>query len=562
MSTVTCTIDGHTISVPAGTNVIEAAKQLQVEVPHYCYHRNLSVAGNCRMCLVKIGMPKRAPDGSIAKTAEGKPEIGFMPKLQIGCATPVAEGMVIETRSPDVQTARKGVMEFLLINHPLDCPICDQAGECRLQEFAVDHGAGESRFVELKVHKPKKVSLGDKIMLDNERCIMCSRCERFMREVAQQDCLGFTQRGSHVELTCYPGNEPKTNYDLNLVDICPVGALTSKDFRFRMRTWFMKETRSVCPGCSRGCNTTISTRDRDVYRLTPRDNDAVNKSWMCDIGRLSYQELNATNRVKSPQLRSRKGEALTQATWPAAINTTAEVLRAASKQPSSVAMLASASASTEDLYLLGKLAQHLGVTLVECVAHPTVGDTILRTDDGTANAKGASLVGVASTTLGARVPSIVDGVRNGSIKVLLVSAENIAELGLSPADLSKLDHLIVLSAVTSPTTESASIVLPIATYAERPGTFINIQGRMQRFSAAFAPAADAQPEYNVLSAILAELGAIEEPNSFSELFERMVNDVAAFKGISWSGLTDTGWVLGEPMLGAATVGAASKELSP
>ncbi len=156
MSTVTCTIDGHTVTVPAGTNVIEAAKQLQVEVPHYCYHRNLSVAGNCRMCLVKVGMPKRAPDGSMAKTAEGKPEIGFMPKLQIGCATPVAEGMVVETRSSDVQTARKGVMEFLLINHPLDCPICDQAGECRLQEFAVDHGAGESRFVELKVHSPKR----------------------------------------------------------------------------------------------------------------------------------------------------------------------------------------------------------------------------------------------------------------------------------------------------------------------------------------------------------------------------------------------------------------------
>jgi NADH-quinone oxidoreductase subunit G len=566
MSTVTCTIDGHTITVPAGTNVIEAAKQLQVEVPHYCYHRNLSVAGNCRMCLVKVGMPKRAPDGSTAKTADGKPEIGFMPKLQIGCATPVSEGMVVETRSSDVQTARKGVMEFLLINHPLDCPICDQAGECRLQEFAVDHGAGESRFVELKVHKPKRVSLGEKIMLDNERCIMCSRCERFMREVAQQDCLGFTQRGSHVELTCYPGNEPKTNYDLNLVDICPVGALTSKDYRFRMRTWFMKETRSVCPGCSRGCNTSISSRDREVYRLTPRDNDAVNKSWMCDIGRMSYQELNTQNRVQSPWLRSRKGEALTQATWPAAVNTTAEILRAAAKQPDSVAVLASARASTEDLYLLAKLAQHLGVTQIECVAHPTVGDAILRTDDGTPNAKGAHLVGAASATLGSRVPAIVEAVKSGAVKVLLVSGENVAELGLSPQDLGKLDHLIVLATNASATTESAEVVLPTATYAERPGTFINVQGRMQRFAAAFAPLADAQPEYNVLSALLAELGAGEEPNSFSELFERMVNDVAAFKGITWNDLGDTGWVLGEPVLGGAvppsTLGAGANEVSP
>lgn len=566
MSTVTCTIDGHTISVPAGTNVIEAAKQLQVEVPHYCYHRNLSVAGNCRMCLVKVGMPKRAPDGSFVKTADGKPEIGFMPKLQIGCATPVTEGMVIETRSSDVQAARKGVMEFLLINHPLDCPICDQAGECRLQEFAVDHGAGQSRFVELKVHKPKRVSLGDKIMLDNERCIMCSRCERFMREVAQQDCLGFTQRGSHVELTCYPGNEPKTNYDLNLVDICPVGALTSKDYRFRMRTWFMKETRSVCPGCSRGCNTSISTRDREVYRLNPRDNDAVNKSWMCDIGRLGYHELNSQNRVQSPALRARKGEALSQATWPAAINTTAEILKNAAKQPDSVAVLASASASTEDLFLLSSLVNSLKLTQVDCVAHPTEGDTILRTNDATANAKGANLVGLIKGNIGDRVPGIVQGVKSGKIKTLVVSGENIAELGLSPQDLNQLDHLIVLSATTHATTESASVVLPIATYAERPGTFINVQGRMQRFAAAFPPPADAQPEYNVLSALLAELGAAEEPNSFAELFERMVTSVSAFAGLTWNGLGDTGVVVGEKVLGSVppsgVLGAGATEVSP
>jgi NADH-quinone oxidoreductase subunit G len=565
MSTVTCTIDGHTITVPAGTNVIEAAKQLQVEVPHYCYHRNLSVAGNCRMCLVKVGMPKRAPDGSLAKTADGKPEIGFMPKLQIGCATPVTEGMVVETGSPDVQTARKGVMEFLLINHPLDCPICDQAGECRLQEFAVDHGTGESRFVELKVHKPKKVPLGEKIMLDNERCIMCSRCERFMREVAGQDCLGFTQRGSHVELTCYPGNEPKTNYDLNLVDICPVGALTSKDYRFRMRTWFMKETRSVCNGCSRGCNTSISTRDREVYRLTPRDNDAVNKSWMCDIGRLGYHDLNSANRVLSPKVRSRKGEALIQATWPAAINTAAEILRSSAKQPESVAVLASAYSSTEDLFVLANLTQHLALTQVDCVDHPTQGDAILRTNDGTPNAKGASLTGITSPNLGSRVPNIVAGIKSGQIKVLLVISEDVSTLGLSPQDLNKLDQLIVLGATTNATTESASVVLPIGTYAERPGTFINVQDRMQRFAAAFPPPGDAQPEYNVLSALLAELGAAEEPDSFSELFERMVSKVPAFKGITWAALGDLGVVLGEPALNPAAPSpalGATKELSP
>ncbi|MEN9579626.1 MAG: hypothetical protein RJA70_2635, partial [Pseudomonadota bacterium] len=300
MSQVTLTIDDKTVSVAAGTNLVEAAKLASVEVPHYCYHARLSVAGNCRMCLVAVGTPKRGPDGAFLKNAEGELEIGFLPKLQIGCATIATEGMVVRTRSPEVTKAREGVMEFLLINHPLDCPICDQAGECRLQEFATDYGRGESRFVELKVHKPKEVSLGPKVVLDNERCIMCSRCERFMREVAGQDCLGFSKRGSKVELTCYPGNEPNTNYDLNIVDICPVGALTSRDFRFRMRPWFLKETSSICSSCSTGCNITVSSRDREVFRLTPRDNDDVNQSWMCDYGRLNYRLTNDPSRLTAP----------------------------------------------------------------------------------------------------------------------------------------------------------------------------------------------------------------------------------------------------------------------
>ena len=239
--TVKLTVDGREVEVPRGTNVVEAAKQAGVEIPHYCYHPKLPIAGNCRMCLVSLGMPKMTPERKPEIGADGKPVINFMPSPQIACNTMAAEGMVVQTNTPLIIKARQGVMEFLLINHPLDCPICDQAGECRLQEFAVDYGKGESRFAEHKVHKPKQVALNAKITLDNERCILCSRCERFMRHVAGQDCLGFVQRGSHTELTCYPGQEPRTNYDLNIVDICPVGALTSTDFRFRQRAWFLKE---------------------------------------------------------------------------------------------------------------------------------------------------------------------------------------------------------------------------------------------------------------------------------------------------------------------------------
>ncbi len=228
--TVNLTIDGKPAVAPKGMNLIEAAKSAGIEVPHYCYHPKLPVVGNCRMCLVDVGMPKMGPDKKPELGPDGKPVIMFAPKLSIGCNTTVAEGMVVLTRSPKVIKAREGVMEFLLINHPLDCPICDQAGECRLQEFSVDYGKGQSRFVEHKVNKPKHTPLGPKIMLDDERCILCSRCVRFMRDVAGQDCLGFVNRGSYSTLTCYPGMEPNTNYDLNIADICPVGALTSNGF--------------------------------------------------------------------------------------------------------------------------------------------------------------------------------------------------------------------------------------------------------------------------------------------------------------------------------------------
>lgn len=559
MSNVTCTIDGRQVTVPSGTNVIEAAKNLHVEVPHYCYHRNLSVAGNCRMCLVKVGTPKRGPDGQIVKNAEGKPEIGFIPKLQIGCATPVTEGMVIETTSNEVQTASKGVMEFLLINHPLDCPICDQAGECRLQEFAVDHGGGESRFVELKVRKPKHKPLGEKIMLDNERCIMCSRCERFMREVAGQDCLGFSQRGSHVELTCYPGNEPKTNYDLNLVDICPVGALTSKDFRFRMRPWFMKETRSICGGCSRGCNMTVWTRDREVYRQTPRDNDEVNKSWMCDEGRMTYSTLNEQNRVLRPQLRNSRSDELGDATWPAAIVAAADALKAAK---GNVAIIGSARSSTEELYLLNKLGKAVGATLTDCVPREAKADHLLHTADGNPNAAGAALVGFVSGPVGSKLPNLVSAVKGGQVKALVIAGEDLAAAGLTEADLSSVATVVVLSALVNDATEAATIVLPTANYAERSGTYVNINNRMQRFNAALTPPGEAQADYNVLSALLAELDVVTEADSFSELFDRMVKEVPALASVTWNNLGDLGIDLTALKPASLPAPAAAVEVSP
>ena len=281
-------IDGVWHQFPRGTRMIEACEKAGSYVPRYCYHKKLTSPGNCRMCLIEMGMPKMGPDRKPELGSDGKPVINWMPRPQISCAQDVAEGMGIRTNSPLAQECRKGVMEFLLINHPLDCPICDQAGECRLQEFSVEYGSAESRFLENKVKKPKNVELGPRVTLDDERCILCSRCIRFCQEIAKDDVLGFVDRGSHTVLTAHPGKRLENNYSLNTVDICPVGALTSSDFRFKMRVWFLKETKSFCTSCATGCNTLIGTRQDVIYRQTPRENDAVNSNWMCDYGRLNF----------------------------------------------------------------------------------------------------------------------------------------------------------------------------------------------------------------------------------------------------------------------------------
>jgi NADH-quinone oxidoreductase subunit G len=542
---VNVTVDGRAVAVPRGTNLIEAAKQAGVEVPHYCYHRNLSIAGNCRMCLVEVGTPKLTPEKKPELGPDGQPVIAFMPKLQIACNTPVSEGMVCLTRSPKVEKARQGVMEFLLINHPLDCPICDQAGECRLQEFAVDYGKGGSRFVENKVKKPKRVPLGPKIMLDNERCIMCSRCERFMREVAKQDCLGFVSRGGKVELTCYPERWPNTNYDLNIVDICPVGALTSTDFRFRMRPWFLKETRSICPHCANGCNTLVWTRNNVVYRQTPRDNDAVNMSWMCDYGRLNYKYIDDPKRLKVPTL---GGE---PTTWTKALHAAAEGLSALGKA-GALAAVGSARASTEEQFLFARLAKDLlGVRLVDCAPRTGPADELLLKADRNPNAAGARLTGIAAEPLGSILPRIAMDIRSGKVRGLIVHGEDVTKHGIDADLLAKLELLVVIDILPSATTERAQIVLPGAAFAEKRGTFINGAGRLQRFNAAIEPPETAQPDTSILGAIINELNPTDALHASDVVFDTMTREIAALRGLTFSSIGDGGVDLAAHLTGPA-----------
>jgi NADH-quinone oxidoreductase subunit G len=515
---VKLTIDGKEVVAPKGMNLIEAAKIAGIEVPHYCYHPKLTIAGNCRMCLVDAGLPKLGPDKKPELGLDGKPLVMFPPKLSIACNTAVAEGMVVHTRTPKVQKAREGVMEFLLINHPLDCPICDQAGECRLQEFSVDYGKGQSRFVEEKVHKPKRTRLNDKITLDDERCILCSRCIRFMKEVAGQDCLGFVNRGSYSTLTCYPGNAPATNYDLNIVDICPVGALTSTDFRFQQRVWFLKETKSICPNCATGCNTVLWSREGVVYRQTPRDNDAVNQCWMCDYGRLNYKFINDPRRITSPSVKSAVYGERVNLTWLEATRQITDKLKAAT----GVAGIASGRATTEELFLFKKLVGEL----VDIVPHTGEADGKLLQADRNPNAAGAKLTGCAT----GKLAEIVEGIKAGKIKTLIVLGEDLdAELA------KKLELLVVIDTLPTKATEHANYVLPGVTFAEKRGTFINAKNRLQRFNAAIPPVGIARPEWQTLTALLgASYATIED------VFAEMAREIPALAGLNLSKIGDAG----------------------
>src|SRR5580692_10794428 len=455
-------VDGREIEVPKTmadpisgkqipTTMIQAAALVNVDVPHYCYHPKLPVVGNCRMCLVEYGTPALGPDRKPILNPDGTAKITKSPLPAIACATPISPGMEIYTNTPGVKQMREGVLEFLLVNHPLDCPICDQAGECKLQEYSVDYGQSASRFVEPKVHKPKAVDLGPRIVLDDERCILCTRCIRFTKDIVGDDALGIVNRGSYNTLSAYPGKAFDNNYTLNTVDICPVGALTSKDFRFQMRVWFLKETKSVCDSCATGCNTIVGSREEVMYRYEPRENDAVNSSWMCDSGRLNYKWIGREDRLKEVQIRGQKTG------WTAALNEVAGKLKTA--PAGSVAMVASARQTNEELWLLSKLKAKLGA-LSDSVPRTGEADKILVSADRNPNTNGARLTGICFSEMGTNLPQIANGIASGKIKTLIVFGEDVTKHGISADLLGKLDTLIVSDILPNATTELAHYLLP------------------------------------------------------------------------------------------------------
>ena len=542
-------IDGKEIEFKQGQTIIEAAKDSGIDIPHFCWHPKLSVSGNCRMCLV---------------------EVEKMPKLVIACSTIAADGMVVHTESDKAIAARNAVMEFFLINHPLDCPICDEAGECKLQDYAYQHSVGESRFVEEKNHKDKRIELGPNVMFDGERCISCSRCIRFCDEIAKDPELTFVKRGDRVTITTYPGEKLDNPYSMNVVDICPVGALTNRDFRFKARVWDMSHTNTICNGCARGCNIEVWVRNNQILRLVPRHNEEVNTYWMCDHGRLNtFKFVNADDRVDGPYLRVEGN--LTRVGWDEAYTEAASRLKSYNKDE--IAVLGSAYATVEDNFIAAKFAKSvLGTGNLDFARHidPSFGDDILRKEDVTPNSLGAELAGVVPSKSGLDYKGIIKGIREGKIKALYLLEDDLVNTDPELENIfAKLELLIVSATNLNKTTVLADIVFPAATYAEKNGVYINFQGRVQRLRPAVATLDidralegmamsrldkfgtrfdrwaqgkhfDARSSWKIITGLALAMGQKMKYTMSEDIFLEIANSVEEFKGLDYDELGELG----------------------
>jgi NADH-quinone oxidoreductase subunit G len=497
---VNLTIEGRPVSVVEGTTILEAAKTAGILIPHYCYHPGLPIAGVCRMCLV---------------------EVEKAPKLAPSCATTVAEGQVVRVHSEKSLDARKGVLEMLLINHPLDCPICDQSGECELQDYTYQEGREDSRYREPKRFNPAEDFGGDVIYVPN-RCILCTRCVRFMEDVAHDPALNVSERGDRALIGKFEGKDLTHPWAANVVDLCPVGALLSKDFLNKARAWELDRTASICPNCTQGCNVIMETRENQLVRMRPRPNENVNAFFMCDWGRLNYRWMNEKNRVEHPMVRARNG--LAASSWEAAISAAARALNGKKAFVAASPML-----SNESLFLLTELMQGgsgvFRVTEGDEAPLPGVEDLALRRERA-ANVYGAEKLGFKKTK------DLLGGLGQGD--VLVVAGEDLA--GIDAAAVARAGDVIVIGSVLPEAAGKASVVLPIANYSEEEGTVTNLRGRVQRFTQAKQAPGETRPSWLVLGDLLGAMG--KQTNFFlpSEVFAKLASSNTSFAGLSYDSL--------------------------
>lgn len=526
-------VNDKTVTLPdhERLNLIQAAQRAGVEIPHYCWHPALTVVASCRMCLVEVG--DRKADGTIA----------MQPRVVPACQTPAKDGTVVVTNSKKVKDAQAATLEYLLLNHPLDCPVCDQAGECLLQDYSYKFGRSQSRLQEDKIIRPDKEHIGDQIALFTDRCVMCSRCVRFTREISGTSELQIVNRGSHAEIDIFPGHPCDNKLAGNVVDLCPVGALCSKDFLYKQRVWFLQSQKSVCPNCSTGCSITVDQNKNIVYRLRPRFNPQAQGHFMCDEGRFGFKYINCEDRLISPMVR-RDGH-LIHTTWDSLMPVLRrELSEAVARNPSQVAFVLSPWLTCEEAYLFAKYARslssevHLALGPVPVVGHD---DTYPKGPRGEPeqpvkftiraekcpNRRGVEAVlkhfqASASRQAPDEVltfTQLVQKIDEGSVKTLYMVG-GYHEPWVTPeqaTSLLTLDLLIVQDLLPSTASDLAKYVLPGGSFAEKDGTFVNHAGLAQSIRRSIRSPGEARPDGRIAMELMERRGLFHAPTLRQEL---------------------------------------------
>lgn len=523
---VTITIDGKKIQAPEGALLIDVCRDHGIDIPHFCYHPGLGPDGNCRMCQVEF------------VSERGN-------KLGISCKTTVTDGMVVSVSSEAAKKARASVEEMLLLNHPLDCPICDKAGECSLQDYYMEHDLQNSRQDFTRFRKEKAKDIGPTLILDQERCVLCDRCVRFLRDVAGDPQLYIAGRGHEAYITTFPGQEVTSPYSINTVDLCPVGALTAKDFRFDSATWFLKNQDSVCTTCARGCSMQIQSKKDQIYRMRPRHNADVNGHWACDEGRVNYKFVN-TGRLHRPLIR--RGAEAIECSLPEAIAELRMVLGFKPAGPvdapsgKHTVVLLSATTTLEEMFLFQRLAKEALNAPVFVARHipDGVDDRLLRRADKHPNAKGAELLGIrvldlqtsASTSNASAITNAL-----GADGVLVTVGFN---TDVAPLDsiVARAHKVIALAGCKSTLTDRADLVIPGLTFAEKDGLVVNFEGHVQQLKPALEP--QGATEWRVADLLIASLHGTKPHEFVTEIRKAMQDHVPAFTGVNLTKLGPTG----------------------
>lgn len=521
------TIDGIDVEVEEGLNLIQAASRVGIEVPHFCYHPGLSIVAQCRQCLVEV---------------EG------VPKVMPACNAFVREGLVVKTNSEKAIEARKATVEFTLINHPLDCPICDKGGECPLQLTTFKHGPGYSRFdgpEEKKVRK--KYYLSERILYDPNRCIMCTRCVRFTDEVTKTGELGFEGRGFRKKIVVFPGKDVDNELAGNVVDLCPVGALLTRDTLHRERVWYWKFTDTVCPLCSNGCNITagVDPRMGRISRIRPRTNLEVNNYWICDRGRYNFEEIQTEKRLKDPIIRT--GEGFEIATWDEAIELLTSDINRTRSQNQAMSFVCSPVLTNEELYLLVKLAEILGIGKVSSNLAESGGEKKFGLISADPFPNSTGLRDIILSDKREDIVSTIDAIIDGRINAVYVAGEDLfsfvsdeTKTKLTEA-LAGLALLIVQDFRLTRTAQLAHIILPGATPYEKDGTFTNDNGRVQRIRQVIEPPGRAKPDWEILKLVGNQFQAggfnYSEP---SQILLEISGKISSYKGINYDKVSSFG----------------------